>query len=198
MKCAYNVISIAKHRDEGQIWKIIWQSEGPQSFHVALTLDANYLRGTIAAIFLILQHSTCPQSLSFHFLLARFEPELISSIKSTFPYLNFKIYGFDSKRVHGKISRSIRQGLDQPLNYAKNLSCWHFSTKCEDGHLLKTQTSLLLMRSQSYGKLIWRKKFWRRKGGYTQSWRVDGSAIKEKDLWFGVIATIFARVGLEH
>ncbi|KAH9765435.1 hypothetical protein KPL70_001869 [Citrus sinensis] len=123
MKCAYNVISIAKHRDEGQIWKIIWQTEGPQSFHIALTLDANYLRGTIAAIFLILQHSTCPQSLSFHFLLARFEPELISSIKSTFPYLNFKIYGFDSKRVHGKISRSIRQGLDQPLNYAKNLSC---------------------------------------------------------------------------
>lgn len=123
MKSAYNVISIAKHRDEGQIWKIIWQSEGPQSFHIALTLDANYLRGTIAAIFLTLQHSTCPQSLSFHFLLARFEPELISSIKSTFPYLNFKIYGFDSKRVRGKISRSIRQGLDQPLNYAKNLSC---------------------------------------------------------------------------
>lgn len=169
MKSAYNVISIAKHRDEGQIWKIIWQSEGPQSFHIALTLDANYLRGTIAAIFLILQHSTCPQSLSFHFLLARFEPELISSIKSTFPYLNFKIYGFDSKRVRGKISRSIRQGLDQPLNYAKNLSCRHFSTKCKDGHLLKTQTSLLLMISQSYGKLIWRKKFWRRRGGYTES-----------------------------
>lgn len=111
MKSAYNVISINKHRDEGQIWKIIWQLEGPQSFHIALTLDANYLRGTIVAIFLILQHSTYSQSLSFHFLLARFEPELISSIKSTFPYLNFKIYGFDSKRVRGKISRSINKAL---------------------------------------------------------------------------------------
>ena len=30
-----------------------------------------------------------------------------------------KIYRFDSNRVHGKISKSIRQALDQPLNYAR-------------------------------------------------------------------------------
>ncbi|XP_040995959.1 probable galacturonosyltransferase-like 4 [Juglans microcarpa x Juglans regia] len=88
--------------------------------HVAMTLDANYLRGTMAAILSMLQHSTCPENLSFHFLSAHFaDADLFSSIKSTFPYLNFKIYRFDSSLVYGKISRSIRQALDQPLNYAR-------------------------------------------------------------------------------
>ncbi|RZC81274.1 hypothetical protein C5167_043841 [Papaver somniferum] len=87
--------------------------------HVSMTLDANYLRGTMAAILSILQHSTCPENISFHFLCARFEPELFSSLRSTFPYLNFKVYRFDSNRVRGKISKSIRQALDQPLNYAR-------------------------------------------------------------------------------
>lgn len=86
---------------------------------MAMTLDANYLRGTMAAVFSILQHSTCPENVFFHFLWARFEPETFSSIKSTFPYLNFKVYRFDSNRVRGKISKSIRQALDQPLNYAR-------------------------------------------------------------------------------
>ncbi len=87
--------------------------------HVAMTLDANYLRGTMAAVLSILQHSTCPENLTFNFLSAHFEPDLFSGIKSTFPYLNFKIYRFDSKRVQNKISKSIRQALDQPLNYAR-------------------------------------------------------------------------------
>ncbi|KAJ7980168.1 Hexosyltransferase [Quillaja saponaria] len=87
--------------------------------HVSMTLDANYLRGTMAAVLSMLQHSTCPENLSFHFLSAHDAPELFSSIKSTFPYLKFKIYRFDSNRVRGKISRSIRQALDQPLNYAR-------------------------------------------------------------------------------
>ncbi|KAK2646831.1 hypothetical protein Ddye_022026 [Dipteronia dyeriana] len=87
--------------------------------HIAMTLDVNYLRGTVAAIFSMLQHSTCPENLSFHFLSGQSDSGLISSIKSTFPYLNFKVYRFDSKRVRGKISRSIRQALDQPLNYAR-------------------------------------------------------------------------------
>ncbi|KAK3005896.1 hypothetical protein RJ639_017762 [Escallonia herrerae] len=87
--------------------------------HVAMTLDANYLRGTMAAVLSILQHSTCPESLVFHFLWSRFEPDIHSSIKSTFPYLNFKVYRFDASRVRGKISKSIRQALDQPLNYAR-------------------------------------------------------------------------------
>ncbi|KAJ4955626.1 hypothetical protein NE237_012409 [Protea cynaroides] len=87
--------------------------------HVAMTLDANYLRGTMAAILSILQHSTCPENVSFHFLSARFDQDVIAIIRSTFPYLKFKVYRFDSNRVRGKISKSIRQALDQPLNYAR-------------------------------------------------------------------------------
>ncbi|XP_021750508.1 probable galacturonosyltransferase-like 4 [Chenopodium quinoa] len=87
--------------------------------HISMTLDANYLRGTMAAVLSILQHSTCPENFVFHFLSERHEPEIFSNIASTFPYLNFKIYRFDSNRVRGKISKSIRQALDQPLNYAR-------------------------------------------------------------------------------
>ncbi|OVA04421.1 Glycosyl transferase [Macleaya cordata] len=94
-------------------------SQVADRIHVAMTLDANYLRGTMAAILSILQHSTCPENVSFHFLCARFESEIFSSLRSTFPYLNFKVYRFDSNRVRGKISKSIRQALDQPLNYAR-------------------------------------------------------------------------------
>ncbi|XP_047312672.1 probable galacturonosyltransferase-like 4 [Impatiens glandulifera] len=87
--------------------------------HVAMTLDANYLRGTMAAVFSVLKHSTCPENVVFHFLWSRFNPEISSSIKTTFPYLSFKLYQFQSNRVRGKISKSIRQALDQPLNYAR-------------------------------------------------------------------------------
>ena len=73
----------------------------------------------MAAVLSILQHSTCPENVEFHFLWARYEPEVFSCIKSTFPYLKFKVYRFDAGRVRGKISKSIRQALDQPLNYAR-------------------------------------------------------------------------------
>ncbi|AES61868.2 putative polygalacturonate 4-alpha-galacturonosyltransferase [Medicago truncatula] len=90
-----------------------------ESIHISMTLDSNYLRGTMAAVLSILQHSTCPENVEFHFLWARFEPQVFLIIRSTFPYLKFKIYRFESNRVHGKISKSIRQALDQPLNYAR-------------------------------------------------------------------------------
>ncbi|KAG8389385.1 hypothetical protein BUALT_Bualt02G0223700 [Buddleja alternifolia] len=89
------------------------------TIHVAMTLDSNYLRGTMAAVLSILQHSTCPENVVFHFLWAKHEPEVFSSIKFAFPYLNFKLYRFDTSRVSGLISKSIRQALDQPLNYAR-------------------------------------------------------------------------------
>lgn len=87
--------------------------------HIVMPLDANYIRGTVAAVFSILQHATCPENVSFHFLTLSVENEILSVMKSTFPYLNFNIYRFDSSRVRGKISRSVRQALDQPLNYAR-------------------------------------------------------------------------------
>ncbi|XP_029117283.1 probable galacturonosyltransferase-like 4 [Elaeis guineensis] len=87
--------------------------------NVAMTLDANYLRGTMAAVLSILQHTSCPESVVFHFLAARPELDILASIRSTFPYLDFRVYRFDSNRVRGRISRSIRHALDQPLNYAR-------------------------------------------------------------------------------
>lgn len=87
--------------------------------HVAMTLDENYLRGTMAAVLSILQHSMCPENFEFHFLEMWSNPKISSCIRSTFPFLNFRVYRFDSNRVQGKISRSIRQALDQPLNYAR-------------------------------------------------------------------------------
>ncbi|KAK4779809.1 hypothetical protein SAY87_015915 [Trapa incisa] len=90
------------------------------TIHVAMTLDENYLRGTMAAVLSILQHSMCPENFEFHFLqTSSSSPRISSCISSTFPYLNFRVYRFDSNRVQGKISRSIRQALDQPLNYAR-------------------------------------------------------------------------------
>ena len=93
--------------------------EHAEKIHIAMTLDSNYLRGTMAAMLSILQHSMCPGIVEFHFLWARFDPEVLSNIQSTFPYLKFNVYRFDSNRVRGKISKSIRQALDQPLNYAR-------------------------------------------------------------------------------
>lgn len=84
-----------------------------------MTLDMNYIRGTMAAILSILQHSTCPENVAFHFVYTHYEPDIISSLESTFPFLNFKVYHFESSRVRNKISKSIRQALDQPLNYAR-------------------------------------------------------------------------------
>ncbi|RRT44350.1 hypothetical protein B296_00047917 [Ensete ventricosum] len=86
---------------------------------IAMTLDANYLRGSMAAVLSILQHTSCPESITFHFLAARLETEVLASIRSAFPYLDFRVYHFDSGRVRGRISRSIRHALDQPLNYAR-------------------------------------------------------------------------------
>ncbi|KAF3664761.1 putative galacturonosyltransferase-like 6 [Capsicum annuum] len=90
-----------------------------ERIHVAMTLDANYLKGTMAAVLSILQHSTCPEDVMFHFLCVRHEPVVFTSMKSTFPYLNFKLYKFDAHRIKGLISKSIRQALDEPLNYAR-------------------------------------------------------------------------------
>lgn len=94
-------------------------SDKKDKIHIVMPLDVNYIRGTVAAILSILQHSTCPENVVFHFLSLNLEPEIRSLIKSTFPYLTFTIYRFDANRVQGKISKSIRQALDQPLNYAR-------------------------------------------------------------------------------
>ncbi|KAF2304733.1 hypothetical protein GH714_037742 [Hevea brasiliensis] len=41
-------------------------------------------------------------------------------VRSTFPQLKFKVYYFDPEIVRNLISTSVRQALEQPLNYARN------------------------------------------------------------------------------
>ncbi|KAM7274844.1 hypothetical protein ACFE04_016710 [Oxalis oulophora] len=90
----------------------------PGLVHVAITLDVEYLRGSIAAVNSILQHSRCPESVFFHFLVS--ETNLETLVRSTFPQLQFKVYYFDPEIVKNMISSSVRQALEQPLNYARN------------------------------------------------------------------------------
>lgn len=93
-----------------------------EAIHVAMTLDATYLRGSMAAIHSVLQHSSCPQNVLFHFVSSAKDTNnlLHETISHSFPSLSFQIYPFDDTAVSGLISTSIRSALDCPLNYARN------------------------------------------------------------------------------
>ncbi|KAL8245861.1 hypothetical protein R6Q59_007077 [Mikania micrantha] len=92
------------------------------AIHVAMTLDAAYLRGSMAAILSVLQHATCPENIRFHFVASAsaHTDNIKLSISTSFPYLRFTVYRFDDSGVMGLISTSIRSALDCPLNYARN------------------------------------------------------------------------------
>nr|CAD1819523.1 unnamed protein product [Ananas comosus var. bracteatus] len=101
------------------------EAESEAAVHVAMTLDAAYLRGSMAAIHSVLQHASCPQSIRFHFVASAGAgagvPYLNATIAGSFPSLSFRIYPFaDEGRVAGLISTSIRAALDRPLNYARS------------------------------------------------------------------------------
>uniref|UniRef100_A0A6N2MG72 Hexosyltransferase n=1 Tax=Salix viminalis TaxID=40686 RepID=A0A6N2MG72_SALVM len=90
--------------------------------HVAMTLDAAYIRGSMAAILSVLQHTSCPQNIAFHFVASASASTslLRAAISSSFPCLNFRVYTFDDSSVSRLISTSIRSALDCPLNYARS------------------------------------------------------------------------------
>ncbi|CAN8313122.1 unnamed protein product [Cochlearia groenlandica] len=92
--------------------------------HIAMTLDSEYLRGSIAAVHSVLRHASCPENVFFHFISAEFDsasPRVLSQlVRSTFPSLSFKVYIFREDTVINLISSSIRQALENPLNYARN------------------------------------------------------------------------------
>ena len=95
-------------------------ADGDGRVDIAMTLDANYLRGTMAAVLSILQHTACPESVAFHFLTADADDHgLAAALRASFPFLDLRVYRFDPSRVRDRISRSVRQELDQPLNYAR-------------------------------------------------------------------------------
>ncbi|XP_004232091.3 probable galacturonosyltransferase-like 1 [Solanum lycopersicum] len=93
------------------------------SVNVAMTLDIAYLRGSMAAILSVLQHSSCPENIVFHFVSSSSaeSTHLNLTITKSFPYLQFTIYPIQHvAAVAGLISTSIRSALDCPLNYARN------------------------------------------------------------------------------
>lgn len=92
----------------------------PSLVHVAMTLDSEYLRGSVAAINSILRHASCPENIFFHFVASSSSVQLMRIVRSAFPSLNFKVYPFDEGRVKALISSSVRKALDNPLNYARS------------------------------------------------------------------------------
>ncbi|GAB2267356.1 Probable galacturonosyltransferase-like 1 [Dionaea muscipula] len=90
-----------------------------QTVHVAMTLDLAYIRGSMAALLSVLQHSYCPQNIFFHFVVSS-SGGLRATVSASFPYLRFNLYPFDAAAVAGFISTSIRSALDCPLNYARS------------------------------------------------------------------------------
>ncbi|KAM0827447.1 hypothetical protein ACQ4PT_068173 [Festuca glaucescens] len=98
----------------------------PGLVHIAMTLDAHYLRGSMAAIYSLLKHASCPESLFFHFLASAAAPPeedvagLRRAVAASFPSLRFQIYPFRADAVAGLISASVRAALEAPLNYARN------------------------------------------------------------------------------
>ncbi|XP_030496987.2 probable galacturonosyltransferase-like 9 [Cannabis sativa] len=96
----------------------------PSLVHVAMTLDKEYLRGSVAAVHSVLKHASCPNNVFFHFIAAEFDqvsPRVLAQlVRSTFPSLRFKVYIFREDTVINLISSSIREALENPLNYARN------------------------------------------------------------------------------
>ncbi|PWA62106.1 nucleotide-diphospho-sugar transferases superfamily protein [Artemisia annua] len=92
--------------------------------HVAMTIDLEYLRGSIAAVHSVLRHASCPENVFFHFIAAEFDPasprDLTRLVRSVFTSLSFKVYIFREDSVINLISSSIRVALENPLNYARN------------------------------------------------------------------------------
>ncbi|XP_015074628.1 probable galacturonosyltransferase-like 9 [Solanum pennellii] len=99
-------------------------AETQDMVHIAMTLDSEYLRGSMAAVHSVLRHSSCPEHIFFHFIAAEFDPSsprvLTQLVRSIFPSLDFNVYIFREDTVLNLISSSIRHALENPLNYARN------------------------------------------------------------------------------
>ncbi|XP_073052566.1 probable galacturonosyltransferase-like 7 [Primulina eburnea] len=118
-KSSFRKAPVFRNADDCRLSKLEKPSVcDPSLVHVAITLDVEYLRGSVAAVHSVLQHSKCPESVFFHFLVT--ETGLETLVRSTFPELKFKVYYFDPERARSLISSSVRQALEQPLNYARN------------------------------------------------------------------------------
>ncbi|XP_024399370.1 probable galacturonosyltransferase-like 3 [Physcomitrium patens] len=87
--------------------------------HIAMTLDINYLRGSMAAIYSILRHAECSGNIRFHFVATNGKEKLEKVVAETLPFLQFQTYPFDESLVKSRISYAVRHALEEPLNYAR-------------------------------------------------------------------------------
>lgn len=94
----------------------------PAHVHIAMTLDLAYLRGSMAAVLSVLKHASCPENVFLHFVTTdRVRTgRLERLVRSTFPSLRFRIYHFDEGVVKDLISSSVREALENPLNYVRS------------------------------------------------------------------------------
>ncbi|XP_062106753.1 probable galacturonosyltransferase-like 10 [Humulus lupulus] len=97
----------------------------PSAIHIAMTLDSEYLRGSIASVHSVLLHASCPENIIFHFVASESDSVVNTQflnrvLHHTFPSLQFKLYLFKESVVANLISSSIRQALNNPLNYARS------------------------------------------------------------------------------
>ncbi|KAL2340811.1 hypothetical protein Fmac_008751 [Flemingia macrophylla] len=83
-------------------------------------LDTTYLRSSMAAILSVMQHSSYPQNILFHFLSAGSRSSSSTDASTSFPFLKFQIYPFYESVIVGLILTSIRSALDYPLNCSRN------------------------------------------------------------------------------
>ncbi|XP_051146325.1 probable galacturonosyltransferase-like 9 [Andrographis paniculata] len=89
-----------------------------------MTLDSEYLRGSVAAVHSVLRHASCPENIFFHFIAAEFDPApprvLSRLVRSIYSSLSFRVYIFrEDAAIVSLISASVRSALENPLNYAR-------------------------------------------------------------------------------
>ncbi|KAL2319470.1 hypothetical protein Fmac_028439 [Flemingia macrophylla] len=72
-----------------------------EAIQVTMTLDRAYIRGSMAAILSVLQHSSCPYNIFFHLVCSSsFSSSLLrATISNTLPYLKFNLCTFNDSHV---------------------------------------------------------------------------------------------------
>ncbi|KAL4559304.1 hypothetical protein LXL04_031442 [Taraxacum kok-saghyz] len=95
----------------------------PFAFHEQSPVATPSMQSKLPSLSANSSHSSCPENIYFHFIASESKSpkpdELSRIIKTVFPSLDFKVYSFDDRFVKNLISYSIREALEDPLNYAR-------------------------------------------------------------------------------
>ncbi|KAL4571751.1 hypothetical protein LXL04_018516 [Taraxacum kok-saghyz] len=95
----------------------------PFAFHEQSPVATPSMQSKLPSLSANSSHSSCPENIYFHFIASESKSpkpdELSRIIKTVFPSLDFKVYSFDDWFVKNLILYSIRETLEDPLNYAR-------------------------------------------------------------------------------